>query len=94
MSYSLASRYSEVFKLMANPYSLVILDHLFENNVAVTAQSLVDVTNQTKAKISALCEELYDLGIVDRDYEGDEPTYKVTNNRYANFMQKIIEYID
>ncbi len=94
MNYSLASRYSRIFKLMGNPYTLIILDHLFENRKPMTLEELVVVSKTTKGTVQSICEELYDLTIVDRDYAGETTTYTALDTSYANYIEKMIEYID
>lgn len=94
MSYALASRYSKIFEIMQNPYGLVILDYLFENRTYKSVDDLVSVSKATKGTVTQICDDLKDLSIVDREYEGSTPTYKAIDSRYGNFVEKIIEIID
>jgi hypothetical protein len=94
MSYSLAAKYSKIFEIMQDPYSLVILDYLFENNDYKTVEELVEVSKSTKGKVIQICDELRTLSILDREFVDSEPTYKALDSRYGNFVEKIIEIID
>ena len=94
MSYALASRYSNIFKIMQTPYALIILDYLFENRTAKTLDDLVTISTTTKSNVTMICEELVDLSILDKDYEGSIQTYKALDSRYANFVERVIEIID
>lgn len=94
MSYSIASRYSKFFSLMGNPYTLVILDYLFENRKPTDIEEISKIIKTTKSKATQICEELVDLSILSRDYQGSDVYYEALDSRYANFIEKIIEYID
>lgn len=91
----MASRYSDLFELLKSPYTLMILDYMFENrNKKHTLEDLIEITKSVKSKISYICEELVDLNVLDRDYEGDQPVYEALDSRYGNLLEKIIEAID
>jgi predicted transcriptional regulator len=94
MSYALASRYSNIFEVMQSPYALIILDYLFENRTAKTVDDLVSISKSTQSTVTALCEKLVRLSILDKEYEGSVQTYKALDSRYANFVEKVIEVID
>lgn len=94
MNYSLAAKYSNIFEIMQTPYALIILDYLFENRTYKSVEDLVNISKTTKGNVTTICEKLYDLGIVDRNYEGEAITYKAMDSRYGNFVERIIEIID
>jgi len=94
MTYSEASRYSEIFETISDPYALQILDFLFENRDKFNAEHLAKEVKTSESKIQNICEKLRKLTVLDKDYVEGKTVYQTIDSRYANFIEKIINAID
>ncbi|HRI05968.1 MAG TPA: winged helix-turn-helix domain-containing protein [Candidatus Dojkabacteria bacterium] len=94
MTYSIATRYANMFEVMADPYALMILDFLFETHEEKTVEELVKETKTTESKVRYICEKLVDLNVLDKDYRDGKEYYEALDTQYGNFLEYVIERID
>lgn len=94
LSYSEAYKYAEIIEILANPYALMICDHLFEKNDYVSAEELSELTKTTESKVKDILYDLEKKGIIDKDRVNGEEMYQSNSTSYARFVQRLISIID
>lgn len=94
MTLSQASKYSRLFKVLSDPYALIIMDILYESNEDLSAEQIAERANTTVSKVNNICAALIREYIVDKEYDNGEEEYRAINSSQANFLKVIVERID
>jgi hypothetical protein len=94
MTYSQASKYSQLFKILSDPYALVIMDILYESYEDLSAKEIAEKANTTVSKVNSICTALIREYIIDKEYDDGEEEYRAIDSSQANFLKVIIERID
>jgi len=94
ITYSNASKYSEIFEILSDPYALMITSFLFENEGAFTAEELARTIKTTDDKVTDICESLCDLEVFEADRDAPEAKYFLADYHYGNVVEDIIRRID
>ncbi|KKR06094.1 MAG: hypothetical protein UT34_C0001G0134 [candidate division WS6 bacterium GW2011_GWF2_39_15] len=94
MTYSQADKYSRMFRVLSDPYALLILDILFETDGEQTPEELASQVKTSESKARGICEELRQLNVLDKDNEDGRDVYEAIDSQYGNFLEAVIEKID
>jgi hypothetical protein len=94
MTLSQASKYSQLFKILSDPYALLIMDILYESNEDLSAEEIAKRAHTTTSKVNSICAALIREYIVDKEYDDGEEEYRAINSSQANFLKVIVERID
>lgn len=91
MTLSQAERYSQVFKILADPCALVVIDKIFKDRRRYSIEELMLVCTMPEEKLRQILSELESMYVVDRKYEGEIETYKVIETDLGGFVGGVVD---
>ncbi|MDD5259454.1 MAG: metalloregulator ArsR/SmtB family transcription factor [bacterium] len=80
-------RQAQLFKMLANPVRLEILQNLSKRKVCVN--SLSELVSRRQANISQHLSIMKNMGIIDSQRAGKKQCYFITNHEIKKLVEKI-----
>lgn len=87
MSAENLKKQARLFKMLANPVRLEILQNLCKRKVCVN--SLSELVSRRQANISQHLSIMRNMGIIDSQRSGKKQCYYITNNAVKKLIEKI-----